>query len=85
MNTPKPKQLEQRRPKQREIMPPKYRLRLDLRKHFPHMPRDAMGQIGSRRADYDARRTLEAIKASHEEGQKKGAHNGTETKTKAER
>lgn len=85
MNTPKPKQLEQRRPKQREITPPRYRLRLDLRKCYPHLPRDTMRQIGSRRAEYDAKQILKSIRANHEEGQKKGAHNGTETKTKAER
>ena len=71
MNTPKPKQLEQRRPKQRETVPPKYRLRLDLRKCYPHPPRSAMRQIGSKQAEYEAKKILDAI---HEEEREKGAH-----------
>lgn len=39
MNTPKPKQLEQRRPKQRNIIAPRYAIRIDFRKKFPYMPR----------------------------------------------
>lgn len=72
MNAPKPKQLEQRRPKQRETVPPKYRARLDLRKCYPHLPRSTMRQIGSKRAEYEAKEILSAI---HEEGREKGAHN----------
>lgn len=39
MNTPKPKQLTQRSPKQRDIVPPKYRLMIDRRKCYPRLPR----------------------------------------------
>lgn len=76
MNTPKPKQLEQRRPKQREIMPPNYRARIDMRKFFPHLPRGTMRQIGDKRAEYEAKKILDAI---HEEEREKGAHREEES------
>ena len=39
MNTPKPKQLTQRNPKQRDVVPLKYMLRIDRRKCYPRLPR----------------------------------------------
>lgn len=39
MNAPKPKQLEQRRPKQREVIPLKYRIMVDRSRRLPHLPR----------------------------------------------
>ena len=74
-----------KRPKQRNTPKPNYRLRIDRRKLFPHLPRDL---IYKAMPDY-ARPVIGEYAPGglriDEEGQVKGAHNGTETKTKAER